>query len=420
MKQSRISGMRKIGLVILLLSPVALGCSRAEQPGFRLNEVEIAARELGPKQQQVIADVLYALFGTPDKPFVMKETGLNVDKVQLASGAVWSDAGGRQRGLYRQHCGHCHGTTGDGMGPTAAILNPYPRDYRRGLFKFKSTERAAEPTDLDLERIIRQGAAGTAMPSFDLLAGDEVAALVEYVKYLSMRGQTEVELINRISDLGEDEQLALDYDNIVGEVLVNRVVKKWQAAGENVIQPPERSEQSAEELETSIAAGRELFYGAKANCVKCHGPSELGDGQTSDFDDWTKPLVDLAKQVNDARKSIPADPDLSSADRAKQLASVNAKAAALAHDSLPPREIIPRNLRLGIYRGGRRPLDLYRRLYSGINGAPMPGVGPASKGAVGPITPEEIWNLVDYVRSLPYESISKPQKQQKFTGREQL
>src|SRR5207248_2464538 len=32
----------------------------------------------------------------------------------------------------------------------------------------------------------------------------------------------------------------------------------------------------------------------------------------------------------------------------------------------------PRNLRLGVYRGGRRPLDLYYRIHDGINGTPMP------------------------------------------------
>ena len=71
------------------------------------------------------------------------------------------------------------------VGPTALFLKPYPRDYRQGKFKFKSTERGAKPTDADLQRILRQGIAGTAMPSFDLLPSDQIEALVEYVKSLS-------------------------------------------------------------------------------------------------------------------------------------------------------------------------------------------------------------------------------------------
>ena len=64
--------------------------------------------------------------------------------------------------------------------------------------------------------------------------------------------------------------------------------------------------------------------------------------------------------------------------------------------SLPLQELNPRNLRLGIYRGGRRPVDLYRRIFIGIKGAKMPAVG-------GTLKSEEIWQLVDYVRSLPYQ-----------------
>ena len=71
-------------------------------------------------------------------------------------------------------------------------------------------------------------------------------------------------------------------------------------------------------------------------------------------------------------------------------------AQVLEGDALTPRTIPPRNLRHGIYRGGRRPLDLYYRIHAGINGAPM----PAAKGT---ISPEDIWHIVNYVRSLPYE-----------------
>jgi len=88
----------------------------------------------GNRQQQV-ATILEAMFGTPDSPVALPETGLDAAKLQLAAGPVRSDIVGRKNGLYREHCGHCHGISGDGMGPTAAFLNPYPRDYRPGKFK---------------------------------------------------------------------------------------------------------------------------------------------------------------------------------------------------------------------------------------------------------------------------------------------
>ncbi len=107
---------------------------------------------------------------------------------------------GYTQGLFRLHCVHCHGITGDGMGPTALFLKPYPRDYREGLYKFKSTPSNYPPTDDDLVRTLQEGIHGTAMPSFKLLPQAEIEALVEYVKYLSLRGQTELALINYASD----------------------------------------------------------------------------------------------------------------------------------------------------------------------------------------------------------------------------
>jgi hypothetical protein len=82
---------------------------------------------------------------------------LDLSKLKLAAGRVGSDSTGRPRGLYREHCAHCHGITGDGNGPTASFLNPYPRDYRAGLFKFKSTPSGFRPLHDDLKRIVVEG-----------------------------------------------------------------------------------------------------------------------------------------------------------------------------------------------------------------------------------------------------------------------
>src|SRR4030095_4002279 len=114
---------------------------------------------------------------------------------------------GSPRGLYRKHCAHCHGITGDGAGPTAAFLNPYPRDYRLGKFNFKSTPIGQKPTHEDLKKIVLDGIPGTAMPSFKLLPDLEVEALVNYVRYLSIRGETERDLLRASSELNEDQVL---------------------------------------------------------------------------------------------------------------------------------------------------------------------------------------------------------------------
>ena len=39
----------------------------------------------------------------------------------------------------------------------------------------------------------------------------------------------------------------------------------------------------------------------------------------------------------------------------------------------------------------------------------MPAGGPATAGGQGTLTEQEIWQIVDYVQSLPFEPASRPQ-----------
>jgi mono/diheme cytochrome c family protein len=50
------------------------------------------------------------------------------------------------------------------------------------------------------------------------------------------------------------------------------------------------------------------------------------------------------------------------------------------------------DLTSGMLHGGREPVDIYRRIFSGISGTPMPG----HKAALAE-EPQTIWNLVAYV-----------------------
>jgi len=386
--------------VILGLCLLAIGCGQTPPAYFRPNMVEATKQRLTPEQEKQVATVLLAMFGTPDEPVCMPETGLDEAKLRLAAGPVRSDIVGRKNGLYREHCAHCHGVTGDALGPTAAFLNPYPRDYRPGVFKFKSTERADKPTHADLVRLLHNGVPGTSMPSFALLPSAQVEALAEYVKYLSIRGETELALMRAFFELDDEAQgkLPETREFLVDETLTP-IAEKWKAAADAQIQVPPMPADI--DLAASIAKGKELFYGDKANCVKCHGVTGLGDGQANDYDDWNKAIVEIGKEITSssakAREASTAgmSPEELAEHRA-QLAWIEKFGKVLDGDALEPRTIPPRNLRHGIYRGGRRPLDLYYRIHAGINGAPM----PAAKGTV---PPEDIWHIVNYVRSLPYE-----------------
>jgi mono/diheme cytochrome c family protein len=405
------------GLLAALLM-LSAGCGGSTLADFRSNEAYLMTQEFQRGEeldrayrrdiQQNVKNILTALFGTPDEPRMPYLEDLDLSeiadpvKLQMAAGPVLSDRFGRPQGLYREHCAHCHGISGDGQGPTAAFLNPYPRDYRRGLFKFKSTPGTEPPTDDDLMRILYEGIPGTSMPSFRLLPGDELEALVHYVRYLSIRGQVERILLEEVMELDVDERemlvdvsqpeaMAEQGEFILG--IVADVVARWQEAGSLPVPVPAPPDDFGSP--DSIARGRELFFGATANCVKCHGETSLGDGVLDDYDEWTKELS-------------PTDPERIQAYRRQKAI-------------LEPRPVRPRNLRLNVLRGGRRPIDLYWRIHNGIAGSPMPAAAMKPDGA-DPDDPrlstDDVWHIIAYVRHLPFEPISEPPTQQPMYQRD--
>ena len=87
----------------------------------------------------------------------------------------------RGRALYKANCVACHGESGKGDGPGAGVFKPPPRDH---------TDRAymSALSDKDIGYIIRMGGAMRGkplMPSNPQIGGDDLAALVAYVRSLS-------------------------------------------------------------------------------------------------------------------------------------------------------------------------------------------------------------------------------------------
>ena len=87
----------------------------------------------------------------------------------------------RGRAIYKTNCVACHGESGKGDGPGAGVFKPPPRDH---------TDRAYMSTlsDKDIGDVIRMGGAikgKPLMPSNPQINGDDLAALVGYVRSLS-------------------------------------------------------------------------------------------------------------------------------------------------------------------------------------------------------------------------------------------
>lgn len=303
----------------------------------------------------------------------------------------------RGRHLYAVHCQHCHGVSGDGNGPTAEYLNPLPRDYRKGIFKFTVTQAQERASRTDLARTIEEGIPGTYMPSFKLLTPDESESIVEYILWLSMRGETEYQLVRFLSDdysqksvaervksglekkkAGEEDfetAASIREDFISGvndpeelpvelEGIIELMVSRWESAQtpEAILAPQDnRVAYDAR----SIAHGRELYLSKDLNCVACHGDAGFGDGPQT---------YSITKDLETGEEN--PEPGLYD---------------AWGHP------IQPRNLHTGIYRGGRRPIDLYARVHAGIKGTPMPAFGAKLKD-------QDIWDIVNFIYSVPYET----------------
>ena len=279
------------------------------------------------------------------------------------------------------------GTSGDGAGPTAEYLNPRPRDYRLGKFKFTSTDFQSKVSRDDLGRVLKNGIPGTYMPSFvPMLNDDELTAVIEYVRFLAMRGEFEGKLVNELaSDYSEEavasrvesgDETRTEIVEALGVFLSEDMADSLEFIGDELESSWTNADTEDAIITPSIARvadtaesrriGRNLYLSKEINCLNCHGYYGKGDGPQS---------TDFEKKINPATGEEYAEAGLHD-----EWGNINQ----------------PRNLTEGIYRGGRRPIDIFRRINAGIKGTAMPSFGKN-------LTDEQTWHIVNYVLSIPFE-----------------
>jgi mono/diheme cytochrome c family protein len=327
---------------------------------------------ISKKDRRIIEETLLDMFGTPASPQVAVSTDiqevLKLQEKNLKRGSS----------LYRVNCLHCHGVTGDGRGPTARWINPHPRDYRQRIFKFTSVDltkgdKAPPPRREDLYRVLHHGIEGTAMPSFALLGDADLQDLVSYVIHLSLRGKVEFDTIDG-GFLYDAEKNTLTVgeqplDDMMAGLLKTQseAWAAWQGRDKAIqVAPYNLDESDPQKLNDSIVRGYRLFKGegsdkpgpttvseqeaTVAKCISCH--TSFGRQAQYKFDDWGT----LTKA---------------------------------------------RDLTQGVFRGGRRPVDIYYRIHSGISGSGMNPFGGNFENK------ERIWDLVNFVRAMPYPLMLK-------------
>lgn len=143
------------------------------------------------------------------------------------------------RKIFSQSCVQCHGARGKGDGDWAVgWITHRPRNFRTGVFKYRTTPIGKLPTHDDLKRTISKGVSGTAMPTFEgALRDHEYDAVIEYLKSFSRR---------------------------------------WKDPG-NIAKPIKLPVKSPDWLgeKSRVKSGKAIF---DIHCVACHGPTGKGDG----------------------------------------------------------------------------------------------------------------------------------------------
>lgn len=330
-------------------------------------EVVLPSR-LDAARRQELNKALTEAFGTPAKPKVFlpadhaESEGYQKAVGELALSPEHLEAGSK---LYRRHCLHCHGVTGDGRGPTGPWVSPHPRDYRKGEFKFISTSidvPGRKPRRADLLRTLRQGIEGTSMPSFALLPEQELLDLTSYIIHLSLRGEVEYDVMRNVLTGG-----VLEGDTVPSHVQywTYEFLRRWQESNTTPMitpssQPAYVADPDHADFAAAVERGYKLFTDSRgaASCISCH--------------------QDFGRQVN------------------------------FRYDSWGTL-VRPANLTREVYRGGRRPIDFYWRVRGGIVPSGMP--------AVAKDFPEEnVWDLVTFVQALPYPELLPSSVRDKIYG----
>jgi mono/diheme cytochrome c family protein len=275
---------------------------------------------------------------------------LKLDDAALARGSV----------VYRRWCMQCHGASGAGDPAHATDNGPMPRDYRQGVFKYvtafppadvpkKGTGAVGKARRADLARTVRNGIEGTIMPAFPTLTEADLDDVVSYVIHLSVRGETEFATVARIIKLTES-----DPDFVGGELdwlfVQNEawVLLNWGVAAKHPIPVPAEPFAAGAERVASAVRGFKLYNSSEFGCGSCH--ASYGRAQQLKWDAWATVVQ-------------------------------------------------PRNLTLGVYRGGRAGENLYARIYGGIGPSGMTAFHDRVKTApVG--TPDKIWDIVHFLQAL--------------------
>lgn len=196
---------------------------------------------------------------TERAPVTAEAPAVDVSQVLTSSAEVLKQG----KAIYEVQCSVCHGSLGKGDGPGGAMMNPKPRDFTSGFWRYGGGL-------LGVAKTITVGSPGTPMPGFANLGLGERLALSHYVrsfgKKLEEDKTEEVEGLKKELGLDKAGQGSVTAPS-AGSKLPIAFVMKQLAKPQTAIPDQNVSEKSAADL-------GEFLY--QKNCQSCHGVNGRG------------------------------------------------------------------------------------------------------------------------------------------------
>jgi len=173
--------------------------------------------------------------------------------------------------VFAANCAPCHGADGYGNGPRAAGLNPPPRNYHTGVFRFGTSV-------LTMYHTVTNGSPGTSMPSFVALTPEERMAVIHYIRQtfvpvnaLQPNSQADLEAIETPAAAGPAPLPPLNPvpsgPRIPIYLAMQIVAAESQPAGAAAAAPPPAP------AAVDLVLGGALY---RSRCQSCHGARGQG------------------------------------------------------------------------------------------------------------------------------------------------
>ncbi len=222
--------------------------------------------DIGNKITFYSSFIFLAIFFTfiwSDVYFRTEVQPLKIDAVQGAGGGETdphrlnvanADLVAKGQKVFTVQCTSCHGVNGMGDGAAAAALNPKPRNFKSGYWRYGGTPSK-------IFRTLTQGSPGTAMAAFTTLSVEDRYALAHYVRSIA----TPTPPQDTTEDINEAVKLVgTGATSASQEIPVDYAIEKMQM-NDQIVMP--------QEAKNMDHPGAFIF---KNQCAQCHGAAGQG------------------------------------------------------------------------------------------------------------------------------------------------